>query len=199
MELLRADAIGLELLGEIEAPSDEVAELQARLNALRPDPTAVEDAAAWLVCILALQAVSRGNFGVGAAVVDDSNHIYVFGHNEMMQPLYRSDRHAEMVVINRWEESRIIDPYATLYTSVEPCPMCLIRSSSSTINRVRYVTPDVPGGMATHISDLPPFWAGLASETSFEQANCSTELISVAAATFDANLEPLREKIRGAE
>jgi hypothetical protein len=65
------------------------------------DPKYTDDSYAWLTCALALQGVATGNFGVGAILVDDGgNQILAQGHNEIFNPRFRSDRHAEMVVMD---------------------------------------------------------------------------------------------------
>jgi cytosine deaminase len=71
-----------------------------------------------------------------------------------------------------------------LYTSVEPCPMCLTRIINSGIKEVRYAAVDETGGMATRFQDLPPFWKDLAEGISLKQAECSPELKTIARKLF---------------
>jgi tRNA(Arg) A34 adenosine deaminase TadA len=58
-----------------------------------------------------------------------------------------------------------------LFTSLEPCPMCLIRIASAELD-AKYSTPDPDGGMVTQAC-LPPSWRDLVSKHKFEQGNCS--------------------------
>jgi len=60
-----------------------------------------DDKYIWLTNVLALKAVDSGNFGVGCILVDSSDNIIAEGHNEVFNPYFRSDRHAEMVVMDK--------------------------------------------------------------------------------------------------
>ena len=95
------------------------------------------------------------------------------GHNEVFSPYFRSDRHAEMVAMDAFEDTHRASGGLgrfRLYTSLESCPMCLIRLSTSRIGRVLHAARDIPAGMVYRMSDLPPFWIELARRKSFEQA-----------------------------
>ena len=52
----------------------------------------------------ALAAAREGNFGIGAVIVDPNGEIICSGHNQVFHPRFRSDGHAEMVVMSRFEE-----------------------------------------------------------------------------------------------
>ncbi|HWR24726.1 MAG TPA: nucleoside deaminase, partial [Methanosarcina sp.] len=82
------------------------------------------------------------------------------------------------------------------YTSLEPCPMCLIRLISSGINRVHYVTPDPIGGMVNEISLLPSLWKELSEPMLFKAAQCSIELSKAANEIMLINAEELLEILR---
>jgi cytosine deaminase len=155
-----------------------------------------DDAHAWLACCLAWEAVAAGNFGVGAILVDAAGRVIVQGHNEMFHPRFRSDRHAEMVVLDRWEDGDRTPSGGTLVTSIEPCPMCLVRLSSSAVRRVLYVAPDLTGGMVRRMDALPPYWFEAAREKSFTQANCSAGLIRAAEQIFLLNLKELTARMK---
>ena len=148
--------------------------MKGALQALEPDTeTYPDDHFAWLTCQLSCEAAERGNFGVGCILVDPSGHVIVKGHNEVFSPYFRSDRHAEMVVMNAFEDRYRAAPALcgyTLVTSLEPCPMCLGRLISSGVETVKYVAPDLHGGMVHLIDDLPP--------TVRELAHCQTFSLS---------------------
>jgi cytosine deaminase len=183
-------------LSEFEAPTKPVADWRAYLLKYQPQPQHADDPYAWLTCALALQGVAAGNFGVGATLVDEGGRILAQGHNEVFHPRFRSDRHAEMVVMDRWEDGAPGPAGDTLYTSVEPCPMCLVRLSSSGVRRVLYVAPDLPGGMVHRMDGLPPFWAEMARGQEYGRARCSPELVRAADQVFLLNLEGLTARIK---
>jgi hypothetical protein len=57
-----------------------------------------------VACQEALVAALRGNYGVGALLVDPQGTIVARGQNAVFSPYFRSDLHAEMVVMNTFEE-----------------------------------------------------------------------------------------------
>jgi cytosine deaminase len=183
-------------LTQFDPSTKPTVDWKAYLLNYQPDPQHVDDVYAWLACALALQGVATGNFGVGALLVDRAGRVLTQGHNGIFNPRFRSDRHAEMVVMDDWENSaaELID--GTLYTSVEPCPMCLVRLSSSAVRRVFYVAPDLSGGMVRRMEGLPPFWVQMAESKEFGQARCSSDLIRAASEIFLLNLNELTARIK---
>lgn len=158
-----------------------------------------DDPYAWLTDILALKSIDSGNYGVGSILVGADGKLAAMGHNLMYSPSFRSDLHAEMVTVNSFEEENpqitTLKKY-TLYTSVESCPMCLIRLISAGINKVFYVSPDSIGGMVNAISLLPPLWKELSEPQIFTKARCSRELSNAATDIMLINAEELLEILR---
>ena len=140
----------------------------------------------------AIDAAKQGNYGVGATLVDGDGEILAKGHNSIFYPYFRSDLHAEMVVLTNFEEQhRDIGRLTglTLYISLEPCPMCLARLITSGISEVRYATPDEDSGMIDRLQDMPPTWIKLAQRQKFGLARCSTELRDLAHQIFQATVD----------
>jgi cytosine deaminase len=185
----------LQRLTHLNPSTQPVANWRTYLLDYEPDPQYPDDKYAWLSCALALQGIATSNFGVGALLVD-GGRILAQGHNEIFIPRFRSDRHAEMVVMDDWENSAAALVDGALYTSVEPCPMCVVRLSSSAVRRVLYVAPDLSGGMVRRIDGLPPFWVQMAECKEFGQARCSSALIRAASDIFLLNLDELTERIK---
>jgi len=158
-----------------------------------------EDSYSWLTLVLALKSVDSGNYGVGSIIVNSEGRIETLGHNLVYSPAFRSDLHAEMVVLNSFEEKNpdisTLKGY-TLYTSLESCPMCLIRLISSGINKVFYVSSDPIGGMVEGISLFPPLWKELAEPQVFAEANCSPELSKAAIEIMLLNASELLEILK---
>jgi tRNA(Arg) A34 adenosine deaminase TadA len=165
----------------------------------RPQAQHPDDAYAWLSCTLALEGVASDNFGVGAILVDAGGQVVAQGHNQVFHPYFRSDRHAEMVVLEGWEDSRPQAPWPrglTLFTSLEPCPMCLVRLLNADVSRVLFAARDDPGGMVQRLNQLPPAWLDLVQGKTFAQAQCSPELSDAAGQIFQINLQELNARLR---
>lgn len=158
-----------------------------------------EDSYAWFTNVLALKSVDSGNYGVGSIMVDSKDRLVAMGHNLVYSPSFRSDLHAEMVVLNSFEEKnpQITSLRAyTLYTSLESCPMCLIRLISSGINKVIYTSPDSIGGMTDKISQFPSLWKELSEPQIFTKAMCSPELSKASTEIMLLNAAELLEVLK---
>jgi cytosine deaminase len=190
---------GQERLRDLESRGGAVGRWRTFLGAYQPRAEHPDDPCAWLTCTLALEGVAADNFGVGAALVDGAGRVLAEGHNQVFHPYFRSDRHAEMVVLERWEDGRPERPWPgglTLYTSLEPCPMCLVRLCNADVRRVLFASPDPLGGMAQRLDGLPPSCRDLARGKTFAPARCSPELADAAAQIFRLNLDELNARLR---
>lgn len=145
----------------------------------------------------ALKSLKEGSGGIGACLVNaTSGEIVAYGRNRQYTHYFRSDLHAEMDLLNRYENrvkktSRRKGGWnprdcqgLVLITSVEPCPMCLTRIINAGIKTLLYVVEDQQGGMVTRIDQLPPFWREFAADREFRQANCSPALRRLALDLF---------------
>jgi len=199
MKLATTDStqqLGQRLIGEMADAAVELRHWHKVLRDYRPDDTLPHESHAWLACILALQAVSQGNFGVGAVLIDEAGRVLEYGHNQVFFPYFRSDRHAEMVVLDRWEDARQASGPLTLVTSLEPCPMCLIRLSGSHVNDIYHVAEDEIGGMVSRMESLPPYWLPMARDKKFAAAACSTQLHDASLGIVKLNLDTLTGDVR---
>ncbi|AAM32801.1 nucleoside deaminase [Methanosarcina mazei] len=195
--------LGEELLREIGLKegfnNEEVIKWKSWLQSYSFCSDYTDDPYAWLTDVLALKSVDSGNYGVGSIIVDRDGETVAFGHNLMYSPSFRSDLHAEMVTLNYFEEKNpqitTLKDY-TLYTSLESCPMCIIRLISAGINRVFHVSPDSIGGMADSINLMPPLWKELSEPQVFAKASCSYELSKAATAIMLINADELLEILR---
>lgn len=171
------------------------------IEAFAPDPRFPDDPFVLVTVREAMMGARERNGGIGACLVREANgEVLERGHNSQYEPWFRSDRHAEMDLLDRYEERMrltrardpkdptYMDPRAmtgiTLYTSVEPCPMCLTRIINAGVKKVYYAAPDPNGGMASRFDNLPPFWKGMAEGMVLEPARCSPALAGIAARLF---------------
>ncbi len=118
-----------------------------------------DESYAWLSVVLALKYVESGNYCVGRLLVDADGKVISMGHNLVYSPIFRSALHAEMFTLNLFENEHpeiiTLEGYKR-YTSLESCPMCLVRLISSGINAILHVSPDLRAGMVGMIFFLPP-------------------------------------------
>ena len=98
------------------------------LDQYEPSKSFRDEVAALRACRLAAAAGQRGTYAVGAVLLDSDGAVVAEGHNEVFTGNFRSDLHAEMVVLNKFEAQHQGQggPGAlTLVSSLEPCPMCM--------------------------------------------------------------------------
>lgn len=170
--------------------------LQA-IEAYKPDSNYRDDAYVLVAVKEAAQGWREYNGGIGACLVkEDTGEIVERAHNSQYVPYFRSDLHAEMQLLDRYEDRLKLsrsDPARgklrdlkglTLYTSVEPCPMCLARMINAGVKKVYYAATDEQGGMAKHMDALPPYWKQMASGMTVEPAHSSSTLNAMAKGLF---------------
>ena len=97
---------------------------------------------------------------VGAVVVSQWGQIIGLGHN-LKESRRDATCHAEMMAIreachslNSW---RLL--FATIYVTLEPCPMCAGAMVQARLQRLIYAAPDPKAGAAGSIVDLLRFSA----------------------------------------
>jgi tRNA(adenine34) deaminase len=178
-EFLKVPELGWDPLGKTKASSLPQTLLKNRLVSYGERGfLGYEDEASWVACIIALSALEDGNYGIGALIVDDDSNVLTYGYNRGCSPTFRSDAHAEMVTISNFE-ARFPNQKKdglTLYTSLEPCPMCYTRILISGIPRVVYVADDDGGGMVQRKDSMPGYWRAMESRCVFSRAVVGEEL-----------------------
>ncbi len=151
-----------------------------------------------IACQQALDAVEQGNYGVGCVLVDPAGQVVEQGHNQVFTPYFRSDRHAEMVVMNAFEDHyqgiEDMSGYMLLST-LEPCPMCLTRLIAARVGTIKYIVPDCGGGMVSHMGCLPTSFINLAQYQSFVQSSSSPAIQKLAMDLFLLNLHEMRARL----
>jgi tRNA(Arg) A34 adenosine deaminase TadA len=93
-------------------------------------------------------ARDRGEVPIGAVLVDPgSGEVLAADHNRV-EELHDPTAHAEMLVIRAVatgrKEKRL--PFADLYVTLEPCPMCATAISFARLRRVHFAARDPKGG-----------------------------------------------------
>ncbi|RPI71730.1 MAG: nucleoside deaminase [Desulfobacteraceae bacterium] len=172
----------------------ELAEIEKAVQAFSPDPRYAHDPFILITLQEAIAAKHEQSGGIGACLVRESTgEIVTRGHNRQFSPYFRSDLHAEMDLMNRYEDRiqalrtegnpRRVEGLV-LFSSVEPCPMCLTRIINFGVAKTYYAAPDPTGGMVHKMNDLPPFWKEAAEGRIYAEADCSPALKALAARLF---------------
>ncbi len=193
-ELPKAAALGQRLIEEAKTKDLRQDALKERLFAYAAEGfSGPGDEAGWTSCVLALASLCCGNFGIGALIVDDEGRVYAQGHNEICAPRFRSDAHAEMVVISDFETQwpNVRKTGLSLYTSLEPCPMCYTRILISGLSQVFYVADDAAGGMVRRRHLMPDYWRAMEDRCRFSRAAVREPLRALATDILNYNLDDL--------
>ena len=193
-------SVGESKLQLIKSPSVLVKKWIDQLLGLSHGWTHKDDPYVWLCCVQALEGVAEGNFGVGSILLNEKEEVIIQGHNMSFVPTFRSELHAEMVVLNDWEkqlEGPLEDKSLNykLYSSLEPCPMCFARLLCSDIKGIHYAAEDKLGGMVHRLDKMPPFFVEVAKRHEISRADSSTALLQAARDIMDISMGELNQKI----
>lgn len=136
---------------------------------------------------LALQAEREGNLPVGA-VLSIGGRALAEGRSAIWAPRFDATRHAEMEALraapaNAWAQAAIL----TMYTTLEPCLMCLGAILLHPISRVVFGSADGYGGAGRLHEHLPPY---------FRQRFAALEWLGP---VMPAACDPLRQRLREIE
>lgn len=174
-------------------------ELEEKVRAFLPDPEYPDDSFIIIALQEAIVAGKEGNFAVGAVLVRENGEIVERGHNRVFNPHFRSDLHAEMDVMTKFEE-RFPETDSMkgfiLYTSLEPCPMCFARLITTGVGKVLYASADEYGGMVHRLEHMPAAWTELAKRQKFAKARCSPELSRLALQIFQTTAAENNRKLQ---
>jgi tRNA(adenine34) deaminase len=136
---------------------------------------------------LALTAEQAGNLPIGAVISLDGE-VVAEGQNAIWFPRFNQNRHAEVEALRQvpqelWAHSREM----TLYTTLEPCLMCLGAILLHRLGRVLYGSADHYGGASMVFGHMPTF---------FEEVIAQTEWLGPA---YPEGCDPLFERVMEAE
>jgi tRNA(adenine34) deaminase len=110
---------------------------------------------------LAWAAFAAGTIPVGAVVVDETGRIAAEGRNRVFDEAAPGGQlaatrlaHAELNALAQLSNNRRWDT-CTLYTTLEPCPLCVTATSLASVGRIVYAGSDpYSGGSALVDADL---------------------------------------------
>lgn len=143
------------------------------------DSNSLDQSISWIACVLAYQAACTGNIAVGALLTKD-NKIVCQASNQSFIPYFRSDGHPEMLVISEYESSNhnAVEKMKelSLFSSLEPCPMCLARIATTSLKAVKFTTKHDKTGMTDKLHHFSETWRFFLEDIQIEEANCAIEL-----------------------
>lgn len=172
--------------------------LEDDLEKYTPSPAHPHDAYIKICIEEAISAVKDGNYGVGSCLVK-AGEVVMRGHNQVIFPHFRSDLHGEMTVMTAFEDQykNASDMHTyTLFTSLEPCPMCTVRLITAGVGQVYWATPDPESGMMATMERMTPVWAEMAKRQQFADALCSPVLGEMARQVWLASANRIQNKVR---
>lgn len=173
---------------QFDKPKFNYNELEQQLDVYEKTPKGFQhDKQAIISIRQALRAGRNGSVAVGGCLM---HHDKIIAKNQSKanSPYHRLDLHAEMVLLNELEDNlcdnktpRMRD--YTLFTSQEPCPMCLARICFSQVGKTYYIYRDAhspEAGELTNLERMPEGFQILASRLIIEEADCAPELKEIA-------------------
>ena len=105
-------------------------------------------------------AFIAGSTPIGAVLCDSDGRIILSEHNRNNEPQTINKRiaHAEINLLRALDTSAYDPRTLTLYSTMEPCPMCMGTILMANIKRVHYAAADTYCGM-THLVKNVPYYA----------------------------------------
>lgn len=173
-------------------------ELEAKLADYRPQPQFPHDPFIKVCIEEACLSIREGNNGVGSCLVRDGD-VIVRGHNQGHHPYFRSDRHGEMTVMTAFEDKYRNAPDMqtyTLFTSLEPCPMCTVRLITAGVGKVYWGAYDPESGMMATMERMTPVWAEMAKRQEFGVAQCSPEMQFLSRQVWLVSANTVQDRVR---
>ncbi|MGE5507876.1 MAG: tRNA adenosine(34) deaminase TadA [Chitinophagales bacterium] len=117
-------------------------------------PEGTDEAFMRLALAEAEEAARLGEIPIGAVIVQDGE-VLATGHN-LRETLQDPTLHAEIVAVRRAAQNRRSWRLtgATMYVTIEPCPMCAGALVLARISRLVYGAPDPKAGAVDTLMDL---------------------------------------------
>ena len=109
----------------------------------------------------AWKAFCCGSIPIGAALFDNNGDLIISDRNRSCEAgtVNREISHAEANVLRRLDTDRYNSRETVLYTSMEPCPMCMGMILMGHISEVHYAAADSYCGMV-HLTETDAYYKG---------------------------------------
>ena len=115
------------------------------------------------------ESFCAGSTPIGAVLCNESGEIVLRDHNRNAetQTLNKKIAHAEANLLKRLDTLKYEPRSMTLYSTMEPCPMCMGTILMSSIKKVRYAAADKYCGM-THLLKIDSYYTGKGVDCAYE-------------------------------
>ncbi|MBQ9209109.1 MAG: nucleoside deaminase [Oscillospiraceae bacterium] len=130
----------------------------------------------------AWEAFCAGSTPIGAVICDGGGNVILHDRNRNNEPqtLNRRMSHAETNILRQLDTRRYDAKSLTLYTTMEPCPMCMGTILMTNIKRVRYAAKDSYCGMV-HLLKCEPYYSQKNVSCEFEGGEAEKFQITIQA------------------
>jgi len=173
---------------KFDTPKFSYEELEEQLDEYEKNPEGFKHDGPSIISIRqGIRAGRNGSVAVGGCLLHNDGVISE-NMSKANSPYHRLDLHAEMVLLNELEDQLCDDKKPgmrnyTLFTSQEPCPMCLARICLSQVGKTYYVYRDAhspEAGELTNYERMPDGFKILGSRLVIEEADCAPVLKEIA-------------------
>ncbi len=108
----------------------------------------------------AWRSFCAGSIPIGAVLCDSEGKIILSEHNRNNEPqtVNKMIAHAEANILRSLDTSVFNPKTLTLYSTMEPCPMCMGTILMTNIKRIHYSAADAYCGM-THLLESDPYYS----------------------------------------
>ena len=105
------------------------------------------------------ESFRAGSTPIGAVLCNEAGEIVLRDHNRNgeLQTVNKKIAHAEANLLRQLDTLKYEPRSMTLYSTMEPCPMCMGTILMSSIKNVRYAAADKYCGM-THLLKVDPYY-----------------------------------------
>ena len=132
----------------------------------------------WKLCFeLSIQGLSAGSLGIAAAIIDTQGNVVSVGRNQLFDSYESPNRivntivsHAEINALANLPDVYKNNHNLILFTTVEPCPMCMGAISMSRIKSIKVASKDNWAG-STNLTKLSPYISGKNINIVFEHGS----------------------------
>lgn len=173
---------------KFDTPKFSYEELEEQLDEYEKNPEGFKHDGPSIISIRqGIRAGRNGSVAVGGCLLHN-DEVISENMSKANSPYHRLDLHAEMVLLNELEDQLCDDKKPgmrnyTLFTSQEPCPMCLARICFSQVGKTYYVYRDAhspEAGELTNYERMPDGFKILGSRLVIEEADCAPVLKEIA-------------------